>query len=299
MTRVQDQTITEFVARVKKALVGQDASVVADLTDNLEADLLDRQSAEGEAFVLGDPRVFAAELLASAGLSGAARQAGALARFSRSVAGAVWRFLKVIQPAWWVFRGLMAYTLIWFVLLHQEKYIPDNVGAWLALMVLIIASVQVGRANSRKWAVRAPLALLNILAILVAGYWLVGFTQVRDNYQRMSALFDSGMLLQHARVVQYAYAYDENGKQLPMSTIRDGSGNIIFEQPSADALPSVLSGLIGNSLKNAVGVLGFLDYQNVKIDYQTAVDVKPGTVTDVRLSFDATDVPYVELVVAK
>jgi len=299
MTIVQDQTITEFVARVKKALVGQDANVVADLTDNLEADLLDRQSAEGAAFVLGDPRVFAAELLASAGLSGSARQSGPLGRFTRSVAGAVWRFLKVIRPAWWVFRGLMAYTLIWFVLLHQEKYIPDNAGAWLALMVLIIASVQVGRANSRKWAVRAPLALLNILAILVSGYWLVGFTQVRDNYQRMSALFDSGMLLQHARVVQYAYAYDENGKQLPMSTIRDGSGNIIFEQPSAETLPSVLSGLIGNSLKNAVGVLGFLDYQNVKIDYQTAVDVKPGTVTDVRLSFDAMDVPYVELVVAK
>lgn len=298
MTKVQDKAISAFVTDVRAALEGQDPTVIADLTDNLEADLMDRQASETDAFQLGNPKLFAQELLASAGLLSVSSADSRAMRFWRGVGSAVWRFLKSVRPAWWVFRGLMAYTLIWFVLLQQEKYIPDNPGAWLALAVMVVLSVQIGRANSRNLAIRLPLAVLNIVAVLVAGYWLVGFNQVRDNYQRMNVLFNSGLLLQDGRVVGFAYAYDKNGKQLPMAALKDGNGHLIYQPPASTDLPPALAATVGTALPNALASLAKLG-AIVEISYQDLPEVQSGHVASVQVSYDALGSQHVQLVVAK
>jgi hypothetical protein len=192
----------------------------------------------------------------------------------------------------------MAYTLIWFVLLKQEKYIPDNPGAWLALAVMAVLSVQIGRANSRKLAIRLPLAVLNIVAVLVAGYWLVGFNQVRENYQRMNVLFNSGLLLQDGRVVGFAYAYDKNGKQLPMAALKDGNGHLIYQPPATTDLPPALAATVGTALPNVLASLTKLG-AIVEISYQDLPEVQSGHVASVQVSYDALGSQHVQLVVAK
>jgi hypothetical protein len=299
MTKVLDKTITKFVTDVQAALAGQDPNVIADLTDNLEADLLDRQAAEGEEFKLGNPKAYANELLASAGLLSLSGVDSRSRRFWRSVGGVVWRFLKTVRPGWWVFRGLMAYTLIWFVLLNQEKYLPDNFVGWLVLILLVVGSVQIGRANWRHWAWRIPLAGLNLLAVLAAGFWLVSFDNVRNDYQRLEAEYHSNLLLSNGHIVSFANAYDKNGKKLPMVTLKEPNGNLLYEAPKSEVLPVPLAALVGTSLKEAVPELTKLGYDNVQIDYEHAAGVPSGQITSLQLVMDNLSNQYVQLVVSK
>lgn len=299
MTKVLDKAIAAFVADVKAALVGQDPSVIADLTDNLEADLLDRQAAEGDEFKLGNPKAYANELLVSAGLLSVAGADSRGRRFWRAVGGAAWRFLKTVRPTWWVFRGLMAYTLIWFVLLKQTKYFPDNFGAWLALGVLVVVSVQIGRANWRHWGLRVPLALLNLVAVVTAGFWLISFNNVRDDYQRLEAEYHSGLLLSHGHIVSFVNAYDKNGNKLPMATLKESDGTQLYEAPADLILPEGIAKLVGMSLKSAISELTNLGYNNVSIDYEHVAEAQPGDIASVQLVNDTFGNEYVQLVVSK
>jgi hypothetical protein len=299
MTKVLDKAIAAFVTDVKAALGGQDPNVIADLTDNLEADLLDRQAAEGAEFKLGNPKAYANELLASAGLLTVAGADSRGRRFWRAVGGAVWRFLKTVRPTWWVLRGLMAYTLIWFVLLKQNKYFPDNFGAWLALAVMVVISVQIGRANLRHWAVRVPLAVLNLVAVVTAGFWLISFNNLRDDYQRLEAEYHSDLLLSHGHIVGFVNAFDKNGKKLPMATLKEPDGTQLYEAPANLILPEGIAKLVGMSLKNAVAQLTALGYFNVSIDYEHVAETQAGNIASVQLVNDTFGNEYVQLVVSK
>lgn len=299
MTKVLDKAIAAFVTDVRAALGGQDPNVIADLTDNLEADLLDRQAAEGDGFKLGNPKEYANELLASAGLLSVAGADSRGRRFWLAVGGAVWRFLRTVRPTWWVFRGLMAYTLIWFVLLKQTKYFPDNFGAWLALGVLVVVSVQIGRANWRHWGLRVPLALLNVVAIVTAGFWLITFNNVRDDYQRLEAEYHSGLLLSHGHIVGFVNAYDMNGNKLPMATLKELDGTQLYEAPAELVLPEAIAKLVGTSLENAISELSNLGYHNVSIDYEHVAEAQPGNIASVQLVKDLFGNEYVQLLVSK
>lgn len=303
MTKVLDKAIAAFVTDVRAALGGQDPDVIADLTDNLEADLLDRQAAEGDDFKLGNPKVYANELLASAGLLSVAGADSRGRRFWRAVGGAVWRFLGAVRPTWWVFRGYISYVVITWLVIKNREFFPHGAGGWVLLFLLMLVSIAIGRASGvgvwRQWWLRVPLAMLNILAVLVSLFWAGEVNQTRQDYGQMSALYYSDLLIHNGQVVSFAYAYDKNGRQLPMVRLQDGNGALLYESPAETVMPDVLSGLVGGTLKNAIGVLTFLKYTSVNIDYQHVSAFKPGHVASVQLATGQMGETYVQLVVSK
>jgi len=251
MTKNKADNISKFVSEVMRALEGRDSVTIAELTENLEADLRERQEEEGDAFQLGDSKVFAAELLQGAGLSGGINTASRLQRFVSEILWNIWSAISAIRPAWWVFRGLMAYSAIWFILLKQSKSVPGSPVEWLAFLGLMFASVQIGRANLKQWWARLPLAALNVLALLVGMFWVNDIVNVRNDYSRLKSFSESNLLIYQGQPVTFAFAYDKNGVPLPMTSLKTAGGNLMFAQPTEDALSPALEALKGKSLTEA------------------------------------------------
>lgn len=301
MTKVLDKAIAAFVTDVKAALVGQDPSVIADLTDNLEADLLDRQAAEGDEFKLGNPKAYANELLASAGLLSVAG-ASRVSLFWKEVGRGALNFAKTLRPAWWVFRAYLSYVFFWHLFVRSETFIPVSGFAWLYLAVALVISVQIGRGTIRgvwrKWWLRVPLVLLNIFAVLFAYWWAFGVYQIRGEYAALRTVVYSGSLVQNARLVNSAYAYDITGRQLPMVVLKDENGGLLYQQPVNLTKSSDLSALVGSKVTDAENALTNLGY-SVVITYQHLARFKPGRVASVNLVPDGAEVVQVQLVVSK
>jgi len=281
MTKTTDKEIANFVSDVQKALVNLDPVVVGELTESLEADLLERKAEEGAGFKLGNAEAYAKELLASAGLTPASTQPTGLRRVVGKVGRWAWGTFVTARPAWWVLRGLAAYTLIWFVLLNQARTLPDNIVGWLVLVTLVVISIQVGRVRNRTWWFRAPLAALNILAIVTSIYWADTAVAVRNDYERLYALESSNMLLRGGQPVGYIYAFDAAGKKLQMQTLKTPNGDLLYEAPKAELSDAVMA-VLGMTLPEANRELKRLHVNSVHVQYGDFPGVRSGRVASVQ-----------------
>ena len=196
--------VAAFVGAVRARLSDLSDEVREELVGGLEADLAELVADGGSVDGLGDPRAYADELRAAAGL-GERPGAGvrALRRPSREAVAelldnahgrwddlvarpgvaAVWSFLVAMRPLWWFFRAWLAVQLVDMLSEHvvpaggYATPVPTLYGVWpglLALAVAVVVSVQIGRgrwwpgsALRRSVAARLLLLALNAFAVLV------------------------------------------------------------------------------------------------------------------------------------
>lgn len=173
--------VAAFAAAVRAHLDDLPADEVEDLVDGLEADLIERTHDSSDP--LGDPRAYADELRAAAGLPprGSNRASGewfggykqlarklrawvASERENRRVA-AVLDFLVTLRPVWWVLRGWAAFRIT--VMLGSEHHLPDSLFGFLLLAGFVTVSVQWGRGRWLPWpALRIAKTAISALIVV-------------------------------------------------------------------------------------------------------------------------------------
>lgn len=186
-----DDDVAAFAAAVRSQLDDLPPDEVEDLVDGLEADLIERREDSDEP--LGDPRVYAAELRAAAGLpprderlSGEWfggfkrlwRNGSAWVRERREhpVVGKVLDFLVALRPVWWVLRGWVAFAVL--LMFGALTPVPDTALGWAVLAGFVVVSVQWGRG---RWL---PRGWLRIVKTVVSVVILIAlpFTIARMNH---------------------------------------------------------------------------------------------------------------------
>lgn len=175
--------VSAFAEAVRDALGDLPQDVVDDLTDGLEADLLERaEDAERIGEDLGDATGYAEELRAAAGLAapGARRSRSrprreslaatldraATAARSTAVGAELVDALVALRPVWWVLRAWALYQLVVAVLGGWRfEILPFSDARWAAFAALLVVSVQWGRG---RWLPRRRLRWLERVVSAVA-----------------------------------------------------------------------------------------------------------------------------------
>lgn len=207
--------VAGYAAAVRRALVGLGPEQVEDLTDGLEANLAEALADESTAgrgadpvSRFGTPEEYAAELGAAAGLGpveGGRRRrripddlrhpVRALRWFGSTLLEWLrghpwWRpvegFLVSLRPAWWVLRGWVVWQLTKpFVAWDDDGWMPRGFAGFVALGVLVVASVQWGRG---RWRLPGRWQRVPVLVSIVAAAAVVPV-----------------MVTAHARSIEYVY----------------------------------------------------------------------------------------------
>ena len=249
---------TTYLARVDAALADLPADDRGELLDELAAHL-DELAAEGDGPLesrLGTPEEYAAELRSSAGLppvAGAGRAARQLTRLAmrwedlrrRPVTRTTAGFLGAVRPVWWVLRAwVLLGMLTWFGQPHwwPSLVVVPDVGpgpvSVLALVVAVVASVQLGRRGRPRSRAAAGLLLAGNV-VLALGLWPVLLTMneavhtgAYDEYAygatpEYVALPPSDGVWANDQQVWNVYAYDSAGTLLHDVRLYDQDGTPI------------------------------------------------------------------------
>lgn len=247
-----DEKIAAFASAVRAALRDLPADDVDELVDGLEADLADQTADQGEAFELGDPEAYAAELRAAAGLPERAKRAtaqtvsvGALWRGIRTwltalftvvrsnpVGGWLVDTLIALRPVWWLARGWAIYLLFGLFLRPDARtnFLPiDNPFGWAILIAATVLSIQWGRA---RWVgtrllrgVRVAVSIACLVAVPVG----LAAAANRIDIERAEAAATApekstpGLAIDGERI-RNIFAYDLNGKPLENVQLFDQNG---------------------------------------------------------------------------
>jgi hypothetical protein len=242
-----------YVAAVRAQLDDLSRDEIEELTGGLEADLsdalLNQETAPGQ--MLGSPADYAAELRSAAGLPPRrdpipGERAGGLPilrlRDLREQAlaplrprpwwPAVTDFLITLQPAWWLLRAYVAYQLIVESLIGRRAILPYDPITWLALAVLIVGSVELGRrawAGRGRWQ-RGLIYAGNAFAVLLILLGVGAFGQIVDSntgsYSSTEVVVEPPAegLYNAGHPVVNVFPYDRNGKPLTDVQLFDDRG---------------------------------------------------------------------------
>lgn len=207
--------VADFVARVRARLAGLSDEEREELVGGLEADLTELVADGGSVAELGDPRAYADELRAAAGLDSArtsrlpgvrrprrpVRQvvedafgrAGASwdSLVSRPRVAPAWEVTAVLRPAWWVLRAWVAVQLLdqltgpWEYATLVPRF-GDPLTGPLLLLAAVLGSVLLGlrrlwpaSASPRSLLARTVLLALNAFAVLMLLVTLENFPSSR------------------------------------------------------------------------------------------------------------------------
>lgn len=279
--------IQNFVAKVRQVMVDLDAAVVNELTNGLVSDLQERAAEEGEAFKLGKPSAYAAELRASAGLGLSSparpRYFTFLADSARAVAGQLGRLL----PIWWFLRGaIVGLAIAWLWTGHFSLVIESRRG-FLVLAFSILASIALGLFARRNWFTRvfSVIASVAVVGVGVFGTSLVLYKI--SEYKHLKGLSEAKVLTWAGEYTGEVQAFDKNGTKLPMALLKERyRGVTIYRQSdfgydSSKPAASLMRGTVGHSVQEALGFLSEHGYQTV--DFAYVANAKPkGTVVGVQ-----------------
>ncbi len=249
--------VDRYVKEVAPHLAVLPADERADLLEDLSQHLLEIAAEPGPPLAerLGSPEAYAAELLASAGVTVTGRPRPPLLARAVSVAGrarASWvgqealRLLPVLRPAWWVVRAYLAVSLL-SALEQNGSYpgfpLPHLLGnPALGLLGVLVAIPLSVRLAQRPLPRAGRLAVLggNVVLVLYALTLLgrAGTPDVRyieSSGTPWSATFDRGCLSTGAgRPITNLYAYDTEGRLLDPVLLYDQNG-----QPIDNLCPDV------------------------------------------------------------
>lgn len=242
--------VAEFASAVRAALSDLAPEEIDELTDGLEADLTDRLS-DTDASELGDPRAYAEELRAAAGLP---HRPAARASFASELAelrhapkiiaaafrefgaahpwvGRVGDFLVALRPAWWVFRAAVVTALIINVTSPGWSTPINGLNILIGLVVLVV-SVQLGRGKWLRFAwMRGMLLVANVILVLCTPFIAQGVTvAVNDGWYREAHADETSQnlsntgLLESGNPVSNIFAYDAQGNPLRNVQLYDQDG---------------------------------------------------------------------------
>lgn len=235
-TTVDIDQVTAFATAVRRELSDLGPDTLDELTDGLEADLVDKL-ADGEP--LGDPAAYAAELRAASGVTPATRPSVAdnvrenLADLRTKVApllahpavAAVVAYFVSLRPVWWLARGVLLFALLNN---HQPwSAIPNDPLQMLLIVALVIASVQWGRGRWLPWKWSRPtLYAASAIAVLMAPV-VVGVTQsqLREWWWTPEESYVSTGVYLDGQQVTNIFAFDASGQPLTDVQLYDQDGN--------------------------------------------------------------------------
>lgn len=242
-----------FAAAVRAALDDLDAEERDDLTDGLEAELMDRVADSG-ADSLGDPVAYAEELRTAAGLpSRARRRVGLGASLARAVAfvredSAGWLerhprwagllgFLGTLRPVWWALRAVIAFQILALLLGGGDRFLLPVDGVKLLLLAgLVVLSVQLGRGRwlPQRW-MRGTAGVVHVILIVAAPFVAGHAITVANNgywaqqYMNESQTWGDTSVGEFATTtdgtqIENVFVYDAVGTPVPGAQLFDQDG---------------------------------------------------------------------------
>ncbi len=242
-----------YLREVARHIGGLAPEEQAELLEDLSQHLLEIAAEPGPPLHerLGPPEAYAAELLASAGVSPQggrgglvaalrARASSLQARVARSGPGReLARMVPVLRPAWWVARGYLAVSLLaalWGTRGNPGFPIPALFGSrvlGLAAIVLAVPlSVRLGQREHSRGA-RVALVVANGI-LLVFGLALLdraGASDVRyiptERFGGPVSPYEGCLTDSRGRPITNLYAYDTEGRLLDPVLLYDDLGQPI------------------------------------------------------------------------
>ena len=271
-TATTTQPVRDFALAVRAALSDLPADDIDDLTDGLEADLVEQAAdfadadAPAPGFALGDPVAYADELRAAAGLpvrgatptvrvsvlrrlrtrAGAARTDTARRIRSTAAGAAVLDFLLVLRPLWWVLRGWVVYAVASVFAGGAISTVPTDPVRWLVLSAFVILSVQWGRGHWLPWRwLPGFRSVVSVCAILVMPV-VLNYTAHQGNVQNSAYVeynpSPTPGLMQSGEPVTNVFAYDADGQPLTDVQLFDQDGrplNVVNDPANTNYLPQL------------------------------------------------------------
>jgi hypothetical protein len=240
--------IREFATAVRAALDDLSAEEVEDLTDGLEADLSEQARDAGDEFAPGDPVAYSEELRTSAGLGPRTerRQFQPIARLKRlgedattrarstAVGSALLDFALALRPAWWLLRAWVLFHLVAGIVAPWNRpALPQSLLSWLALLGLVVVSVQWGRG---RWLGLPALPVLKVIASILAVIALPAITSTLSynaNHQADEYSSPQGLTM-HGQEVRNIFAYDADGEPLENVQLFTQDGDPLITAWDAD-----------------------------------------------------------------
>jgi hypothetical protein len=256
--------VTAFLEQVRARLSDLTEEEREDLLGGLEADLTELVSDGGSVSELGDPRAYADELRAAAGLADgrpAARRAHVPRRSARELLATaldrlkdrwealmasgpgraqVWEAVQTLRPAWWVLRGWVAAQVLdvfsgpWEYATILPRF-GDDVSGKLILLGAVVVSVLLGLRKTwpashapRSVLARLVLLGLNLFAVLmllvVTSSFPTSWALNNAVYGGSAADYVTPGLVNDGRVVRNVFAYDADGSPVEGVQLYDQAG---------------------------------------------------------------------------
>jgi len=244
--------VADYAAAVRRALAGLSPELVEDLTDGLEADLAEALAdAAGTDPVaqFGTPEEYAAELRTAAGIEPAAPVVAGrkrrewlrhpvralrrrASRLLTSLRATRWwppveDFLVVLRPLWWVLRGWVIYRFaLWAFGGSPESIMPSSGFRFVALVALVVVSVQWGRGTWRAPARLQPVAVFVSAAAAVLVLPMVAGADTGPDYiyETYPEPYLAEGVVVDGMQVSNLYVYDAEGNPLENVQIFDDRG---------------------------------------------------------------------------
>jgi hypothetical protein len=265
-----------YLAAVASALAGVPEPERQELLDDLAEHLAELAAEDGDALEvrLGPPEVYAAELVASAGLVteplppdvpvSLARQwidAGAR-RWHGERAAAIRGFLPELAPGWWLARAWCVVALLAIVNTPDQRRIfplPEVVGNPLVSFVVLgaacVASVRIGRAGGWRDRVVTVVGVIGLLVAVVNGGDRTVYV-TESGYEDGWGGYGS-LVAPDGRVIQNIWPYDGDGQPIEV---------FLFDQ---DGRPIDVGGEVA---EGTLGVPGLFPQPRTTWEYDPVTD---------------------------
>jgi hypothetical protein len=198
-----------------------------ELTENLEADLLDRRDAEGATFKLGEPKFYAADLAEAAGLSLQSFEVSRLNIEFLRIWQATLNYFRTLAPAWAIVRGWLMFALIYMPVVYgRVSEIPGNTRDWLVLVALVVVNVWLSKKQFSN--LKYPLVVLNILMLLGTTVVIADLASKLQTYEKYVTFERDDTLVSGGRAIYGVCAVDLNGMRSEVRKLLDKDGYPIF-----------------------------------------------------------------------
>ena len=237
-TQVTDQQIKSFVRKVQNQLAGLNADDQRELTENLEADLLDRRAAEGTKFKLGEAKAYAADLAEAAGLDLESLEVSRLNIEFLKAWKATLAYFRTLSPAWAIIRGWLMFALIYTPIVYGHiGEIPGGARDTLFLVALI--GLNIWLSKKQFATLRIPLIVLNALMLIASPAVVADLNSAYDLYAKYAVYEDSDTLIYQGHPVRAFCAIGSDGSKIfNVKKLLDQDGYAVFESLE-DPVPGV------------------------------------------------------------
>ncbi|MBG0563205.1 HAAS signaling domain-containing protein [Actinoplanes aureus] len=248
----QDE-ISLYVEGVRQALAHLPAATREELLEDLPEHLAEVLAEGGGSLTerLGTPQAYAAELSASAGITGSAprppARAARLAELRGRLGEATRRiddrtgpllgyakasdFLVLLRPAWWVLRGYLAAMAFAYIFDDNSarigllpRVVDNELFALLLLAGAILGSIWLGRRGQPAKPV--PRLLLKAGTAVLAIYAVVGFFEADGQARQSTSYMDTSYVSEFGHV-QDVFVYDNQGRLIKGAQLYDQNGQPI------------------------------------------------------------------------